>query len=422
MNPILPNQFFIPDVEARQWSDGRMYLYGSLDIPGDTDYCSREYRVFSSADLHQWTDHGISFRSSDSHTGKVERLFAPDCTQIAGRYALCYCGSDNSEGIALSDHPAGPFTHARAVAGADGDAIDPAIFVDDDGSIYYFWGQFNLRGARLKPDLSGIDPATLNTSIITESEHGFHEGASIRKRHGIYYLAYTDISRGRATCIGYATSPSPLGPYTKRGIIIDNTGCDPQTWNNHGSIAQFNDAWYVFYHRSSQAGKFNRRVCAEPISFTADGTIPEVEMTTQGISKPLPAAAPVDACRACLLSGRTHTGIRYPQRDEPWHEYLTMIHNRDHAAYKYLDFGHGAKSFHAVAASGAYGGTIEVRLDSPNGTLLATCDVPATGGWSKWIDVTAAVSVPVRGVHAVYLVFRGDHSGRLFDLSLFRFV
>ena len=45
MNPLLPKRYFIPDVEARQWQDGRMYLYGSQDISGDTTYCSREYRV-----------------------------------------------------------------------------------------------------------------------------------------------------------------------------------------------------------------------------------------------------------------------------------------------------------------------------------------------------------------------------------------
>lgn len=93
------------------------------------------------------------------------------------------------------------------------------------------------------PGLDSIDPSTLCTNLINEAEHGFHEGASIRKRNGIYYLVYTDISRGRATCLSYTMSHSPLGPFEKKGVIIDNTGCDPQTWNNHGSIAEFNGRW-----------------------------------------------------------------------------------------------------------------------------------------------------------------------------------
>ncbi len=64
MNPLLPIQHFVPDVEARQWKDGRMYLYGSYDISGRTSYCSWEYRVFSSTDLVHWQDHGESFRSA----------------------------------------------------------------------------------------------------------------------------------------------------------------------------------------------------------------------------------------------------------------------------------------------------------------------------------------------------------------------
>ena len=47
MNTILPLRHFIPDVEARVWSDGRIYMYGSCDLPGSNAYCSYEYRVFS---------------------------------------------------------------------------------------------------------------------------------------------------------------------------------------------------------------------------------------------------------------------------------------------------------------------------------------------------------------------------------------
>lgn len=299
--------------------------------------------------------------------------------------------------------------------------IDPAILLDDDGQVYYFWGQHHLRGARLTDDLSAIDADTLQTSLLTEVADGFHEGASIRKRNGIYYLVYADISRGRATCLSYATSHSPLGPYTKRGILIDNTGCDPETWNNHGSLAEFNGQWYLFYHRSSQASRFNRRVCIEPIQFDADGHIAQVDMTTQGISGPLDATQPIDACRACLLSGRVHTESWPPdKRDDRWHEHLTAIHDGDWAAFKHLDFGNGVSSFNARAGSLAYGGRIEVRLDHPGGFLLCVCTVSRTGGWNRWAAVSANIRTPVSGVHVVYLVFRGG-IGRLFNLDRFEF-
>lgn len=436
MNPILPLQHFVPDAEARIWNDGRLYLYGSYDISGRTSYCSWEYRVFSSADLLHWQDHGVSFRSSGPNSDTPwtsAPLFAPDCIYHNGRYYLFFCNADRSEGVAESLSPAGPFTNAVPVEGANGDAIDPAALVDDDNQVYYYWGQFHLRGARLRPNLHAIQPETLNTALIDEAQHGFHEGASIRKRNGIYYLVYTDISRGRATCLSYAISRSPLGPFTKGGVIIDNTGCDRETWNNHGSIAEFNGQWYVFYHRSSQASNFNRRVCAEPIHFNADGSIDEVEMTTQGVSGPLPATHPIEAWRACLLHGQVRTAAEGPSKSDPSvHERLTLIHHGDWAAYKYIDFdGHNVNAFHARTGSPVNGGTIEIHLDQPDGELIGTCDVPRTGDWQKWVTVSCPVQ-PVHGVHAIYLVFKGRPGlvpdfmrsfdpERLFDLDTFWF-
>lgn len=419
-----------------------MYLYGSYDISGRTSYCSWEYHVFSSADLLHWEDHGVSFCSTGPDSDvpwSSAPLFAPDCVYVNRRYYLFFCSADRSEGVADSlsptGHftPAGHFSNAVPIEGADGDAIDPAVLVDDDGQVYYYWGQFNLRGAKLRPDLHGIQPETLVPALLTEAAHGFHEGASIRKRGGVYYLVYTDISRGRATCLAYATSLSPLGPFVKKGIIIDNTGCDPETWNNHGSIASFNNQWYIFYHRSSQASNFNRRVCVEPILFNPDGSINEVEMTTQGVSGPLPASQPIQAWRACLLHGKVRTAAGGPTVSDPTvREHLTLIHHGDWASYKYVDFdAQPVDTFHARAASLAYGGTIEIHLDQPDGEIVGACDVPRTGGWQKW----AAVACPVhgaKGIRAVYLVFKGRDGllpetmrvfdpERLFDLESFWF-
>lgn len=424
MNPILPIQHFVPDAEAHVWEDGRMYIYGSYDISGDTSYCSHEYHVFSSEDLINWTDHGVSF-NSNGETSEVSwskaPLYAPDCIYKDGKYYLYFCLADNSEGVATSDVPYGPFKNAVPVEGANGDAIDPAIFIDDDGEAYYYWGQFNCRGARLNPDMCSIDTDTLCTNLINEPEHGFHEGPSMRKRNGIYYLVYTDLSRGRATCISYATSKSPLGPFKKGGVIIDNTGCDPETWNNHGSIAEFNGNWYIFYHRSSQASNFNRRACIEPIYFNEDGSIKEVEMTTKGVSAPLDASSKIDAYRACLLSGSVRTeAVGLSETNTEYSEHLSVIENGNWASYKYIDFKDGVSTFEAEVGSLTYGGFIEVRIDRADGPLIGSCEVSRTGGWQKW----AKVSCPVKnatGIHAVYLVFKG-RGGRLFDLKSFSFM
>lgn len=423
MNPVLPLHHFVPDVEARVWKDGRIYLYGSYDISRNLDYCSHEYHVFSSDDLENWTDHGVSFCSRGEKSGvpwSNKPLYAPDCVFKDGLYYLYFCLSDGTEGVAVSQSPYGPFGNASQVEGTNGTGIDPAVLIDDDGQSYYFWGQYRLSIARMNPDMRSLDASSIRVGILNEEEHGFHEGASIRKRNGIYYLLYTDISRGRATCISYATSSSPFGPYKKGGIIIDNSGCDPWTWNNHGSIVEFKGKWYIMYHRSTQGSRFNRRVCMEPISFLEGGHIPEVEMSTQGSSDPISACNIILASRACKLFGNVR--IEYMTADnihKDDNEILSCIENGDMVAYKEIDFGAGVNKFIVAAASDTLGGAMEIRLDSIDGPLAGICSISNTKGWYCFQMFCCEVGECI-GVHSVYLLFKG-HYGRLFNISHFAF-
>ena len=419
MNPILPKKYYVPDVEARQCKDGRIYLYGSYDISGNTNYCSHEDHVFSSNNLIEWIDHGVSFTSEDTFSPYTP-LYAPDCTYKDGLYYLYFCMADNSEGVAVSKSPYGPFKNAQPIKIANKDAIDPAIFVDDDGEVYYYWGQFKARGSKLK-NMFEIDESTLNSKILSEEEHGFHEGFSIRKRNDIYYAIYTDISRGKASCLSYATSKSPLGPFKKGGVIIDNTGCDPQTWNNHGSIAEFNGNWYIFYHRSSQGSKFNRRVCIEPLKFNQDGSINEVEMTTQGISDSPKATLRMEAYRACLMNGKVHTEVA-PTNDD-YTEYLSFIEDNDWVSYKYINFENGVSGFEVRASTPTRGGIIEIRIDSIDDPLIGKCYIFNTGGWNKWKNFSCKIDKNFEGIHALYLKFKNSKSswGRLFNIESFLF-
>jgi beta-xylosidase len=177
-NPLLPTSEFIPDVEARQWQDKRLYLYGSYDIAGRADYCSAAYHVYSSLDMVNWTDHGESFRSSGEGS-KVEWtdsiLYAPDVVYNNGIYYLYLCLSDESEGVASSHSPFGPFEKATRIDSMRG--IDPGAFIDDDGQAYIYWGQFdNVRAAKLLPDMCGIDESTV-VQPLSVADHNFHEGS-----------------------------------------------------------------------------------------------------------------------------------------------------------------------------------------------------------------------------------------------------
>jgi arabinoxylan arabinofuranohydrolase len=308
-NPVLPPDLHIPDPEAHVMPDGRVYVYGSWDQE-ENIYCSKEYRVFSSGNMVDWIDHGISFDSSkvpwvfdknapkypssidwskptpflkkmiekDTKDGKLEipkfpddMLFAPDATHRNGKYYLYFCMADSSEGVAVADKPEGPFDNPVQLPCG---GIDPAVFIDEDGQAYFYWGQFSTHVAKLKDNMVEFEEGSVVNNIVTEEQHYFHEGSSLRKRGDTYYFVYSSIVRGKPTSLAYATSKSPLGPFEYKGVIVDNDECDPQSWNNHGSIEEVNGQWYVFYHRSSQNRQQKRRLCVEPIFFNEDGTHP----------------------------------------------------------------------------------------------------------------------------------------------------
>jgi arabinoxylan arabinofuranohydrolase len=417
-NPIVPAGIYIADPAAHVWPDGRLYVYGSVD-EGTDYYCSHRHHVLSTGDLLSWTLHQDVFASK----GRNDRvpysdalLYAPDCQYRDGTYFLYFTlnSAENTEGVATSGHPTGPFTGARPIDLYGYNQIDPAVFIDDDGTAYYIWGQFTAKMARLKPGLKEIEPATIRDSIVTESEHFFHEGGYLVKRGGIYYFIYAHMGRaGRPTCIGYATSETPMGPYHYGGVIIDNDHCDPAVWNNHGSIVEYKGQWYVFYHRSTHGSVMMRKACVEPIQFNPDGSINEVEMTTQGAGPPLEAMATLDAARACLLYGNVRI-----EADGTDREKLAGIREGDFAAYKYIDFGNGVKSVTIRVAPGKEPGRIELKLDHSWHPNIGVLEIPGSPAGS-WQERTVEVE-PVTGVHALWLRFHG-HGTDLLEVDWLRF-
>ena len=410
MNPLLPRYFFMPDAEARVMPDGRLYLYGSQDISGNDFYSAKEYRVFSTADpkLEVWKDHGVSLRNTKEEPGipfsPDTNLYAPDGIYHNGKYYLYVCGENSFEVVMDSEVPEGPFVNPRPIAGADNDSIDPAVFVDEDGQAYLFWGQFRLKGAKLNSDMASLDMDSLTESILTEMEHGFHEGASIRKRNGKYYMVYTDVARGKATCMSYAMADSPLGPYKKGGVIIDNIYCDPKTWNDHGSIEEYQGQWYVFYHRATQNTLANRRVCAEPITFNEDGTINEVEMTSQGASGPICGFETIDASIACRVKGNVYIapepgyGLYAPDVNEILTNGGGGNWIEDWAEYKYIDLENGACAW-KIRAAGQ--GKISVMVEDYG--IVGSLEVNT----EQFMEFGGELTGKISGVKAIWLLLDG---------------
>ena len=145
MNPYLPLWEYVPDGEPCIWGD-RLYVYGSHDVAGSTQFCEGDYVVWSAPldDLGSWKYEGISYPYTATTASLEEggNLAAPDCVQGPdGRYYLYYNrGKYDPCEVAVSDTPQGPFTYLCNVTFPDGTIpatkmFDPGVLVDDDGRI-----------------------------------------------------------------------------------------------------------------------------------------------------------------------------------------------------------------------------------------------------------------------------------------------
>jgi hypothetical protein len=159
-----------------------------------------------------------------------------------------------------------------------------------------------------------------------------------------------------------------------------------------------------------------RKACIEPIKFNEDGTIDEVEMTSQGAGAPLDAFKPIHAAQACWMNGNVR--IRRMAQN-PLKEELGAIRNGDIAAWKYIDFGTGSNKM-SIQVKSQLGGEIIVRTDDKEGDILGQFTIPAHTDWT-----TYEISIKnVSEVHALWLEFKGPETEEkeLFRIDSFSFV
>jgi hypothetical protein len=294
-NPFITS-IYTADPSAHVWSDGRLYVYPSRDIdpPRGCDLMD-QYHVFSTADMVNWRDEGEILRASQVPWGRKEGgfMWAPDCAFRNGTYYYYFPHPSETKwndtwkiGVATSTKPASDFKMAGYIEGMGGFAmIDPAVFMDDDGQAYiYFGGGSKCSGGKLKASMTELDGSTQPMTGLVD----FHEASWVFKRKGIYYLTYAD-NNPRVNRLQYAISSNPLGPWTAKGVYLEPTDCD----TSHGSVVEYKGQWYAFYHNKSLSGKGNlRSICVDKLNFNDDGTIQTVVQTKTGVPSVGPAPLP----------------------------------------------------------------------------------------------------------------------------------
>ena len=437
-NPII-HHMYTADAAPHVMPDGRVWMVTSVDSENGGGYSTmHEYHTFSSADMVTWTDHGTVFNIKDVAPDSVGTalwaLWAPDMIYRNGKYYLyypvriLYPDSLNANGgkvvktyigVAVSDAPDKQFKVLNPkMQGTSG--IDPAVFADDDGEVYLYWGSHNA--AKLKENMSEFATKPLKLDVDTDR---FMEAIWMNKRAGKYYVSYhtkydnnvkgkrDDPDRPKSE-LAYSVGDNPLGPFKyvgtfnyELGVNVKNgprnAGQDFVPWrltqSNHGGIVEFHGQEYLFYHTSALSswrqdtfkaeGTWTQRsVCVDKLDYNPDGTIIPVQQTIEGVPS-VKINQPFDI----LLDKQT----------------LTISDKQQVLEYKNIALGTGYYYFGLTAHNVKKTIRAEIHLDKPDGLLIGTVRIDKDGIGETFLR-------NAKGNHTVFIVFKGETGA--YDLTV----
>lgn len=254
--------------------------------------------------------------------------------------------------------------------------------------------------------------------------HAFFEAPSIRKKGDQYFFIYSSQLFHE---LAYATSTSPTGGFAYRGVLVSNGDLNIDTYkpaqkpmcycaNNHGSMVQIKEDWYIFYHRHTNGTNYSRQGCFEKLKERSDGLFDQAEITSCGGVRPLRGEGEYPAYLAChLFSDLDVTYIpwsgwmddrfqKITQEGRDGDENLGYIANMrpgTSAGFKYFDCKNITRL--SVCGKGYATGAVEVRT-SWDGEVIGTIPV---GYANVWKTTTVDMRIP-DGVNALYFTFTGQ--------------
>ncbi|MGJ8592741.1 MAG: family 43 glycosylhydrolase [Aquaticitalea sp.] len=442
-NPILKdsdsNFLYVCDPAAEVF-EGKVYVYCSHDQPDAVNYESmKDYVILESSDMKTWINHGVSLdpQLNKGFEYAQSNMNAPDAAYKNGWYYWYFPSDITYVGVAKSRSPIGPWE--SAVTNEFTTIFDPTVFVDEDGQAYIYgndhWVDLgeqgsHIMGAKLKDNMVELDGPWIRLS-----EEKVNEAVHVFKREGIYYF----IARvGGVT--KYWMADSPLPEYADfNGELAPNSPESP----NHTSAIEFNNQWYLFYHRGdvNHGSRYKRSVCFDKMNFREDGTIePIVYTLDQGVEITIPSY-PERKRKNVFAKGKktipTEDGsIRHQaeafaeqfgikvedQKDGKKTQGLGAISNGDWTSYTDIDFGNSADpfSFRIRISTPNDGGTIVLRLNDSKGTIVGSIPVSSTGGWENYKTLSTTIN-GIRGIHTLYLCYVGE-AENLFNLNWFEWI
>lgn len=294
-NPIITD-LFTADPAALVQGD-TVYLYTGHDEAKDNNvfFEMHDWLAFSSKDMQHWTAHGPIMQATDFKWAKGD-AWAAHMVEKNGKYYFYTTVRHKDDkpgfaiGVAVSDSPTGPFVDAIGKAlitddmtkqtPNDWDDIDPAIFIEENGDTYMFFGNLMPKYVKLKDNMIELDG-----EIKTIDLPRFTEASWVHKKDDNYYLSYACDFPEK---ICYAMSKSIHGPWQFKGILNEIAG---NSETNHQSIIEFQGKSYFIYHtgglppqeNGQSGGRFRRSVAIDQLHYNEDGSLKRVIMTSEGI-------------------------------------------------------------------------------------------------------------------------------------------
>jgi hypothetical protein len=465
-NPYLPSWEYIPDGEPYLFN-GRVYIYGSHDEFNGPFYCPNDYVCWSAPedDLSDWRYEGVIYPKTGDPLNKDGSmcLYAPDVTLGPdGRYYLFYV-FDKADvvSVAVCDSPAGEYKFHGYVRHSDGTPLgkregdqpqfDPGVLTEGEKT-YLFTGSCGY-GAKTRIGATAVVlgqdmltvleepvlvvPGVHNSKNTNFEGHEFFEASSIKKRGSTYYFIYSSIASNE---LCYATSKNPLKDYVYGGVIISNADVHIDTYkpaekpmncggNNHGSIIEIKNKWYIFYHRHTNGNEFSRQGCLEPLEIMEDGSIPQVEMSSCGPNgRPLEGKGEFPAYIACNIFSTDNNSQplirKWPQHNENLPKitqdgrdgdeepgFVTNILDNYGIGFKYFDCK-GIKII-KIKTRGCNRGVFYVKTKW-DGESLACFEVDYS---DKWKEYSSKINLP-DGIHALYFIYKGTGFASMASFSL----
>lgn len=426
-NPVI-SAIYTPDPAPYVHGD-KVYLFVDHDEDDAVYFKMKDWILFSTEDMVNWTYLGTPVTTETfAWAAQGDRAWAAQAVERKGKWYwyLCCNTADGKDAlaVAVADNPQGPWRDAIGGPLATGwGFIDPTVFIDDDGTPYLFWGNKGFWYGKLNDNMISFadgykevpgytDPAAfgeLQSKMDWSVGHNrmmtqYEEGPWVTKRGDMYYAVYP--AGGVPEYMGYSTAPTIHGPWTFRGRIMDEA---KNSFTIHGGNITFRGHDYMFYHNGMlpNGSGFRRSTAIEEFKFNADGTIPFIPATKEGV-KPLGTVNPYLRVEAETMSGSW--GVKFDRLAGTDHR-VTSIHNGDWIKVRCVDFGaEPGKQVKAFIPAMRSAGTMDLYLDNLGGKAVASLKVNGVG------EVTAPIAPNAKGVHDVYIMFRGGDE-ELFDVD-----